>query len=352
MFKNWIEQLKDARFKLAIDTYCKTFKEQPEILMNYWIPASENKNFLLKDEVWRKLQNSISYKTDTLEKVINFAKRTNRKIEPLITDFIAGNKVQYPTIIVYPDKTINLIDGEIRLMICRCLKIIPRVNMIFVDKKHYVKDKLKKYAKDGLHAHFTRVMKVGIKPMSNYSSSDNWAYKSTMTPNGIYAYPIKAILNSEYDVSQGSNFPYIFILRQRGNFINDMHKDLTEKNNEAVYDLAVKYENELTENGISTARSGQFDVVGEWVNVIETKCANYAEEFWFGTEAIARKYAKAKKLSNVTQVWNNILRELGYSGFANISKPKLIYSGEPIQSFFLTSNDFTIEDVLYQHNEM
>lgn len=196
---------------------------------------------------------------------------------------------------------------------------------------------LKPYAnQDDIYITFTELQKVGIKPLSNFN-----------TPNGVYVYPLKETWK-EYQVEKlkslkqypfASDRPFITILQGKHtkSFIQDMIKDYTSKDYDRDKDKLLKMciDREIMNNvermAITTADSFHKNVVGY---------------FWNMTRIISSLFRVEFNLSGSsdTQVWNNLLRRLGYTGFADKSAKSLIHPSEPLQAFFLTSSEYKIID--------
>lgn len=196
---------------------------------------------------------------------------------------------------------------------------------------------LKPYSNmDNIYITFTELQKVGIKPLSNFN-----------TPNGIYVYPLKETWK-EYGVEQkkslkqypfASDRPYITILQGKHNksFIQDMIKGYTSKDYDRDKDNLLKMCQDrvlldtIEKNAIKTADSFHKNIIGY---------------FWNMTRIISRQFKTEFNLSgnSDTQAWNNLLRRLGYTGFADKSAKSIIHTSEPLQAVFLTSSEYKVVD--------
>jgi hypothetical protein len=206
------------------------------------------------------------------------------------------------------------------------------------NKKITAYEYLKPYSKnDDIYITFTELKKVGINPKSDFN-----------TPNGVYTYPLKETWE-EYNVEQNkslkhypfaSNRPYITILKAKHSkyFIRDMKNDYSS----ADYDRDKEKLLKMCNNDNTLINDIEYEA--------KTSADNFHKNiigyFWNMTRLISKYYRKEFNLSSysATQAWNDLLRRLGYTGFADKSGFSIIHSSEPIQAVFLTSKEYTVID--------
>jgi len=194
---------------------------------------------------------------------------------------------------------------------------------------------LKKYSKDpDIYVTFSDIKKVGINPKSGFN-----------TPIGIYAYPLKEIwkpIERSKDaktVPFAGDRPYIFILRSKNKkkFVKDMYKDYNSKD----YDDDMDKLRKLYPPPTYTKKD--YDIEG----IIEqgTRDASHKNpisSMW----NVTRLLANQQKGTPLVQ-WNKILRQLGYTGFADKSGEGIIHFAEPVQAVFLSKDAFKVEDMIF-----
>lgn len=83
---------------------------------------------------WKKLQNSDSYSTTTIEDVQKAIKKNGepRNMLSIINEFLTGS-VRAPIVIRLGDGSLYLVAGNTRLMVARMLEIMPKVVIIETD---------------------------------------------------------------------------------------------------------------------------------------------------------------------------------------------------------------------------
>lgn len=91
----------------------------------------------LSDAIWRRLENSDSYKTTTPDKVeeavrINRLSSGNRDVSAIIDEYNTG-RIRAPIIMVYDRDRYTLVAGNTRLMVARAGNIIPKVVFVHTD---------------------------------------------------------------------------------------------------------------------------------------------------------------------------------------------------------------------------
>lgn len=92
----------------------------------------------LTNSIWRNMENTDSFETDTIEKIQkaigeNTAGSGRRNIENVIKEFFSG-KVRAPVVLQYDGGKLNtLIAGNTRLMVARMLDVPVKVALIKSD---------------------------------------------------------------------------------------------------------------------------------------------------------------------------------------------------------------------------
>jgi hypothetical protein len=77
----------------------------------------------LKKEEWKNLENSDSWKTDSIERAIQLAKKYDRDIDSILL----ANKLPAPAILFRENEKPYLVSGNTRLMVCRALGYVPTI---------------------------------------------------------------------------------------------------------------------------------------------------------------------------------------------------------------------------------
>ena len=242
------------------------------------------------------------------------------------------------------------------------------------------------YDTDDYFITFTSLKKVGINPTSGHD-----------TPNGIYCFPATEIMDMVHgnmkNVPYVNRQPYIHILKKKGKGIvdplesyskNDFARDVVKmykifsKNkiikSDSRYDMLIQ---DLIQAGKDEAKfntpiawlwnatkmlSGDSTIssVMGWGGVKSGKIKDwYSDDVVKNFDHKAGKYRIRKKKSERigqsktrggvgynAQGWNNLLRLLGYNGFADRSGSGLIHSNEPTQAVFLSTRAFTVVDMI------
>lgn len=222
-----------------------------------------------------------------------------------------------------------------------------------LNPKVTVAEELKPYANDpDIYISFTVIDKIGINPSSGYH-----------TPNGIYTYPLKEIYHhiQRDTVPFAGDSPYVWILRNNnsGKFINDMHSQYTSKN----YDDDIKELNR-NYNDIFPIKylDDEYDKYVTFKTFADlkkyaidtTQGTSIISKFWNITRILAdairdegKKRPDLKTFKTQATAWNYILRQLGYSGFADKSGKGIIHESEPTQAVFLYKSAFDIIDKIH-----
>jgi hypothetical protein len=106
---------------------------------------------------------------------------------------------------------------------------------------------------------------------------------------------------------------------------------------------AIKKEIQILKNDLTNISTGIDFVIDV---ALKTAKATPAWQFWNVTRWIANGGTDPDKeyANDVGQNWNNILRKLGYCGFADKSGIGIIHKAEPIQAVFFSRNAFKFID--------
>lgn len=88
----------------------------------------------IRDIDWRRMNNTGSWETTSIEKVIEYLRRdgVTRNIERIVKQFIDG-KVDAPIVLQLEDKSMKLIAGNTRLSLARALGIRPKILILKTD---------------------------------------------------------------------------------------------------------------------------------------------------------------------------------------------------------------------------
>lgn len=192
----------------------------------------------------------------------------------------------------------------------------------------YLKEKYSKNY-EGLFVSFVQEDKIGINPKSKYN-----------TPNGIYTYPMKFLLDDNKVPFRGASKPKkIKILKAvSGNVLDhniseEEYKSSLKKLNSRISDVISKY----TDN--------------------KKEVINTPEKFIEITEKSASDNSLFGKLWNLTRVlsknpndWSKILINLGFD-WVNDKERGIIHENEPTQAVFLNPNSYKLIDEEYIDTE-
>jgi hypothetical protein len=225
----------------------------------------------------------------------------------------------------------------------------PKINL---------KDGLERYKDDpDIYISFTNIDKIGINPSSNYN-----------TPNGIYTYPLTEI----WDNILKNNVPFegdevahhVWVIKKSskddGRFIDDLFSKYTSNTFDHDIGLLRKLYGKMD---ITDVRLHPADLV-EFYDDLEhdksldglieyametSKFPYIASKFFNITRLLAQiiYYSKNRRpIESTAMAWNSILRDLGYSGFADKSGKGIIHESEPTQAVFLHKKAFEVVDKL------
>jgi|APGre2960657404_1045060.scaffolds.fasta_scaffold54711_4 hypothetical protein len=88
----------------------------------------------LVDSDWRKLGNTDSFETNTIQDVYDAirANNTPRDVERILRQYVSGS-ISCPIVIKFADGRLQLVAGNTRLMIARVLQIKPKIILVKTD---------------------------------------------------------------------------------------------------------------------------------------------------------------------------------------------------------------------------
>ena len=130
------------------DPFSREFHEFERMTVQYTPDKKELRNNLsylqaqynkarpvsLIDGDWRKLENTDSFETNTMEKVYEALKTNNepRDVDRILRQYVSGS-VSCPIVMKFADNRLVLVAGNTRLMIARVLKIKPKIILVETD---------------------------------------------------------------------------------------------------------------------------------------------------------------------------------------------------------------------------
>lgn len=257
-------------------------------------------------------------------------------------------------------------------------------------------EQLKKYKDDpDIYISYTSLKKLGINPQSKWE-----------TPLAIYSYPLKEIWHKieERKSAKGVPFagdnPYIHIFKYTGKIQhvetytdNDLKKDIakinelysTKFNTQSFDGRAYLYKiNQILEfykldhvnhkskivlsdfkkiyfskikdqmfkddlEKLVNTYNESFDTIDELIVTAKKTAINPSPfaQFWNITRQMASdiQFVDGHSSKNLIN-WNNILRKLGYSSFADKTGTGIIHPSEPIQTLFLSKKGIKVIDMI------
>lgn len=218
----------------------------------------------------------------------------------------------------------------------------PRFKVYLREKRRYPElnpvispiEELAKYKDDpDVYISYTEIDKIGINPQSPYN-----------TPLGIYTYPLKEMFKEmKGDIT---NVPfaglrkYVYVVKKaKGKFINDLYKDYTSKDYDRDMDkLRKMFKNHPLQKKKRSDGKNIIEVIIE-DSRHNAKSKGPAWMFWWTTREFGSVFGKG---STNAISWNRVLRDLGYSGFADRSGKGIIHPSEPMQAVFLVKDAFKV----------
>lgn len=119
------------RITIEYSTDKKEVRENLKYLETEYNKASK---VSLVDSDWRKLENTDSFETDTMQEVYAALKRNNapRDVDRILRQYVSGS-VSCPIVIKFGDGRLELVGGNTRLMIARVLQIQPKIILVKTD---------------------------------------------------------------------------------------------------------------------------------------------------------------------------------------------------------------------------
>ncbi len=202
-----------------------------------------------------------------------------------------------------------------------------------------VVDALEKYKDDpDVYVHFSKrdtMLEINLKAEQG-------------TPLGIYVYPLKEIFDEFVNMDRtnlkefGTSKRYVWVLRSKNNkkFIKDLHKEYKQKNlNRDFRILKKKYGDELLKKG------SKFDIEEEKKNLKKHNREAVPPKLFFAYMYTITNTLKGDK--SYPALWNKMLvKDLGYTGIVDKSGKGYIHEFEKLQGVFLTTNAYTVLDVV------
>jgi hypothetical protein len=204
---------------------------------------------------------------------------------------------------------------------------------------------------DDVYVSFSEIPKVGINPKSSYYTDPVISNEST--PVGIYAYPLKYVLDNVQEKDDFESLPYggdrryLLILKPKSKVID--LPSLTHYDLEYFIDmLRKKIGEEETEQALWSATLGH------------RKNLPPGKQFWLLTQFLARELSGGKmsippeKSKNVQRdrqlahrsgvVWNWLLKKIGIGAILDTNG--YIFTSEPVQMVFIDVTDIEVVDTI------
>jgi hypothetical protein len=205
-------------------------------------------------------------------------------------------------------------------------------------EKLSIYDKLEKYSKDyEIHISFRDIVKSGL-------SFNNPTIAESNTPIGFYCYPLKDIWKKfshstrTISVPYVGDKPYVYVVKPKSSvrtlYLSSMDEQDFEYWLSELYDGMRRVFKYYSDNDAESVIDFAKDQVG--------KDDSYGRMFWWYTEWIAKDVNQ----SSYYIVWNKIFDKALKVGLVIDTGNGIIHDNEPCQSFFLSSNDFEVIDVL------
>ena len=207
--------------------------------------------------------------------------------------------------------------------------------------------------RDDIYVHFTDIKKVGVNPKSQF-----------FTPSGVYSYPLD-IAWSKYDkltkVPFAGNKKFVYILKQTKPVFefSDYSSSKWEKDKSKLISLFKNKKFKINEDSEDWY---EFSIYASH-NMIDPEDFNpdslSIQSLITIAEATRKLKTHSAKLWNTTKlisangrsdpnpnIWNKVLRDIGYGAVSDRRGKGIIHSNEPIQTLFLTPDAYKIVDVL------
>lgn len=112
-------------FKEEIDEFKRTANEKNIPLEDLKLAFKNGKPITLTNDVWKKMKNTDSWKTDTMAKVEVLADKYGKDLKSIMST----SKLPMP-IVLKNKNEYYLIAGNTRLMYCKANKIVPEIFLI------------------------------------------------------------------------------------------------------------------------------------------------------------------------------------------------------------------------------
>jgi hypothetical protein len=109
----------------------KIIRENIKYLKDEYLKSNLTK---LNSTDWRKMQNTDSWKTDTLDKIKKaFIQNNEHRDLSRISDQFANGKVSAPIALRLGNGDLYLVAGNTRLMMCKATKVQPNIIIVNTD---------------------------------------------------------------------------------------------------------------------------------------------------------------------------------------------------------------------------
>jgi hypothetical protein len=89
--------------------------------------VTEGKLVTLSDDLWKRMENTDSWETDSLEKAETLALEYDKDLDVIVSGLQEESEMPAPVVIIKPDGTPHLLGGNTRLMACKALGVRPKV---------------------------------------------------------------------------------------------------------------------------------------------------------------------------------------------------------------------------------
>lgn len=163
--------------------------------------------------------------------------------------------------------------------------------------------------------------KIGINPRSEFA-----------TPNGIYCYPIKYIIDifRDYGADFATDRPYAYVIQSVGNLLvaPDYTESDLQSDTEKLLPLATREEmDDYANKAIVDTPAGKLWAITRGISMVQGRMGNNI---------------KKNSINLHPNKWSKIFRDLGYSGFYDSEGEKIIHENEPVQCVFFSKNAFKV----------
>jgi hypothetical protein len=123
---------KQSDFSYESDQFKKIAVELKQDIKNLEKNYKNASMAVLTDNMWSSLSNTESWNIKTAQEYVTIAKRKNKNYRQIAFDLLHANKQHCPIAIRLADNSLRLIAGDVRLMLCRLLKIQPKIVLMSI----------------------------------------------------------------------------------------------------------------------------------------------------------------------------------------------------------------------------